>query len=44
VLLFGVSQRAYDDKTNDFLRSLKSYRHDIIQKLSDYPVPEIQLK
>ncbi len=44
VLLFGVSHRAYDDKGTDFLRSLGSYRHEILQKLSMHSIPEIQLK
>jgi hypothetical protein len=44
VVLFGVSHRAYDDKTTDFLKSLGTYRQEVIKKISEYPIPDIQLK
>lgn len=44
VLLFGVSRRAYANETNIFLKKLKKYRPEIINKLAAYPVPEINVK
>ena len=44
VLLFGVSHRAYDDKVQTFLASLKTYRDTYTNALIGYSMPEIQVK
>ena len=44
VLLFGISHRAYGDDATGFLRSLKTYRGDVLKKLMAYPMPEIQIQ
>ena len=44
ILLFGISHRAYFDEAHDFLRSLHKYRDKNIKLLTEYVVPEIQLK
>ncbi len=44
VLLFGISHRAYDNDTMDFLKSLSKYRNKNLNLLIGYDVPEIQIK
>jgi hypothetical protein len=44
VQLFGISHRAYGDDVMPFLKSLKNYKNEQVNKLVAYPVPEIQLK
>jgi hypothetical protein len=43
VLLFGISHRAYDNNASDFLKSLGSYRKEILMKLSAFSIPDIQI-
>jgi hypothetical protein len=44
VLLFGVSHRVYDDKIDGFLKSFSLFRTEKLKRLSEYHMPEIQLK
>ncbi|OCX52686.1 hypothetical protein BEL04_14665 [Mucilaginibacter sp. PPCGB 2223] len=44
VLLFGISHRAYGDDTMNFLKTLKTYRGDVLKALVAYQVPEIQIQ
>ncbi|WEA00846.1 hypothetical protein [Mucilaginibacter sp. SJ] len=43
VLLLGVSHRSYQDESNIFLKNLKKYRFDVINNLSVYAFPEINI-
>ena len=44
VQLLGISHRAYGDDAIPFLKSLKNYKNEQVNKLVFYPIPEIQLK
>jgi len=44
ILLFGISHRTYFGETWDFLKSLRKYRDKNIKLLTEYAVPEIQVK
>lgn len=42
VLLFGISRRAYDGDTTNFLRALKSERPAVINALAAYQLPAVR--
>lgn len=44
VLLFGISRRAYKYGVISFLKSLKDLRNSQLTALSQYPIPDIQVK
>lgn len=44
VLLFGISHRVYTDEIIPFLKSLRKYKGEQLNKLIAYPIPEIQVK
>jgi len=44
VLLFAISRRAYADKCMPFLKELRNYKTNQLNKLIRYPVPEITVK
>jgi hypothetical protein len=44
VLLFAVSRRTYADKCVPFLKNLRGYKAEQLNKLVKYPIPEITVK
>ena len=44
VLLFGISQRGYDNGIPSFFTNLKKTRMDDINKVGLYPIPDIDIK
>lgn len=43
VLLFGVSNRAYGNDIDDFLLNLKDNRHDLLNAVGAFDLPEITI-
>lgn len=43
VLLFGVSNRAYGNEIGDFLLNLKDNRHDLLNAVGAFDLPEITI-
>jgi len=44
VVLYGISNRAYDDGVTPFLQNLPKQRKDIINAIIKFPIPEIQIR
>lgn len=44
VLLFGVSERAYEDGIDNFFSKLKDNRFDLINLVGQFQIPEVTIK